>query len=171
MADNPITDDANVVLYDDLGNKVDVILTDSVYRLAVDALLTGGNFQLVPFTPAFDFSVASTALNTSTDTTLLTITDTGKIDFVAVVGSNSNFEIVLVIDTIEVIRITMSELGASLGLSNATNVPLWVETANKNFRYSPKQGVDFTSSFVLKAKATTTPTPTVNWLVNHRLSE
>lgn len=37
MGDNPITDDNNVVLYDDLGNKVGVILDGSIYRLAVDS--------------------------------------------------------------------------------------------------------------------------------------
>ncbi len=62
----------------------------------------------------------------------------------------------------------MADLGSGIGLGNATNVPLWAETANKNFRYSPKQGGDFTDSFEVLAKATTTPTGTVNWLVNYR---
>ena len=167
MADNPVTDDNNVVLYDDLGNKVDVILDGSVYRLAVDASITGGNFQLVPFTPEFHFSVAGIALNTSTDTTLYTETDIGKIDFVCIAGSNSNFEVAIKVDGVEILRISMADLG-TLGLSNATNVPIWAETANKNFRFSPKQGVDFTTSYEVLAKATTTPVPTVNWLINDR---
>lgn len=167
MADNPITDDNNVVLYDDLGNKVDVNLVAGIYRLAVDAALTDGNFQLQPFVPEFHYSVAGTALNTSTDTVLFTETDIGKIDFICVVGSNANFEVALDVDGTEVLRISMSDLG-TLGLSNATNVPIWAETANKNFRYSPKQGVDFTTSFTLSAKATATPVPTVNWLINDR---
>lgn len=170
MADNPITDDNNVVLYDDLGNKVDVILSSGIYRLAVDAAITDGNFQLVPFTPEFHYSVAGTALNTSTDTSLYSETDVGKIDFVSIGGSNSNFEVVIKVDGVELLRIPMDDLG-TLGLSNATNVPIWAETANKNFRYSPKQGVDFTTSYEILAKATSNPTPTVNWLINDRLRD
>jgi hypothetical protein len=125
-------------------------------------------FQLQAFTPEFHYSTAATALNTSTDTSLYSESGRGKIDFVAVVGSNSNYEIVIEVDTVEILRITMADLGSSLGLANATNVPLWVETANKNFRFSPKQGVDFVTSFEVLAKATGTPTPTVNWLINDR---
>ncbi len=89
----------NVTLYDENGNAVELILTGGIYRLAVDADITGGNFQLQPFTPKFDFSVASIALNTSTDTSLKSVTSTtGKIDFIAIAGSNSNYEIVLKID-------------------------------------------------------------------------
>ena len=75
--------------------------------------------------------------------------------------------IVIEIDGVEVLRIEMGELGSDIGLANATNVPLWVETANKNFRFSPKQGVDFTDSFEVLAKALT-GTPSVTWLVNYR---
>jgi hypothetical protein len=164
---NDITRD--VTLYNEVGNKVGVILQDSTYRLAVDALLTGGNFQLQPFLPDFHYSTADTALNTSTDTILFEETAIGKIDFIAIAGSNSSFEVAIEIDGIEVLRISMSDLGSDLGLANATNVPIWVETANKNFRYSPKQGVDFTSSFKLIGKATSTPVPTVNWLINDRI--
>lgn len=53
MADNPVTDDKNVVLYDDLGNKVNVILTDGVYRLAVqtseDSVITTNPFPGISF--------------------------------------------------------------------------------------------------------------------------
>ena len=42
MPDLPVTNDKNVVLYDDLGNKIDVITDSSaVKRLAVDALSSG----------------------------------------------------------------------------------------------------------------------------------
>jgi len=192
MADqNDLT--INSTLYDEAGNKVGIVLNNSIYRLEgrsaltssdgvkditvttdgaherldVDASITGGNFQLVPFTPEFHYSVAGTALNTSTDTTLYTETDIGKIDFICIDGSNANFEVAIKVDGVEILRISMANLG-TLGLSNATNVPIWAETANKNFRYSPKQGVDFTTSYEVLAKATTTPVPTVNWLINDR---
>lgn len=166
--DDNVTD--NVTLWDNDGDREVSIITDgSEERLAVDSLITGGNFQLQPFTPVFDFDTSDTSLNTSTDTSLKNVTSTtGKIDFIAIVGSQSNYEVVLKVDGSEILRITMSILGADIGLANATNVPLWVETANKNFRYSPKQGVDFTDSFELLAKATS-GTPTVNWLVNYRI--
>jgi hypothetical protein len=48
----------------------------------------------------------------------------------------------------------MNDLGAGLGLANATNVPLWVETAGKNFRWHPPTQVGFKTSFSIKAKAT-----------------
>lgn len=40
MADNPIYDENNVCLYDDLGNKVGVILADGTYRLAGTNIIT-----------------------------------------------------------------------------------------------------------------------------------
>jgi len=167
MADqNDLTHNINIA--NDDNTKLVTVSTDgSKERLDVDASITGGNFQLVPFTPEFHYSVAGTLLNTSTDTTLFSETDVGKIDFVCIVGSNANFEVAIKVDGVEILRISMADL-STLGLSNATNVPIWAETANKNFRYSPKQGVDFTTSYELLAKATTTPVPTVNWLINDR---
>ncbi len=159
----------NVTLYDELGNQVDLILDAGIYRLAVDSNITGGNFQLQPFTPKSDFSVASTLLNTSTDTVLKSVSSqTGKLAFIAIVGSNSNYEVAMEIDGVETARISMADLGSGLGLSNATNVPIWVETASKNFRFHPTQAVDFTDSFELFAKATGTPAPTVNWIIMWR---
>ena len=168
MSDGDRTDNVSIANSDN--SKIVDIITDvnDKERLAVQAIIEGGSFQLSPFTPVFDFSVAGISLNTSTDTSLLLITDEGKIDFIAIASSSANFEAVIKIDGTEVLRIKMSELGSDIGLSNATNVPLWVETANKNFRYSPDEGVDFTTSFEILAKALT-GTPTVNWLVNHRV--
>jgi hypothetical protein len=159
----------NVALWNDAENKTATFTTDGAKeRLDVAASIEGGSFQLQPFTPNFDFSVAGTSLNTSTDTSLFLETGhAGKIDFISIAGSLSTWEVVIKVDAVEILRITMAELGSSLGLSNATNVPLWVETANKNFRFSPDEGVDFTDSFEVLAKATT-GSPTVNWLVNHR---
>ena len=160
---------SNAVVIIDENHKFVTVTTDgSKERLDV-SLGSELSFQLQAFTPVFDFSVAGIATNASTDTSLHSESGhAGKIDFIAVVGSNSNFEIILKIDTVEILRIPMSNLGSDLGLSNATNVPLWVETANKNFRYSPDEGVDFTTGFELLVKATSTPLPTINWLVNHR---
>ena len=168
MADlNDLTQNVNI--WNDAKTKSVTVTTDgSQERLDVQALIDGGTFSLQPFTPTFDYSVADTALNTSTDTSLKLVTDVGKIDFIAIAGSLSTWEVVLKVDGSEVLRIIMSDLGSDLGLANATNVPLWVETANKHFRFSPKQGVDFTTSFELLAKATS-GSPTVNWLAQYRI--
>ncbi|GAF98347.1 unnamed protein product, partial [marine sediment metagenome] len=131
MADDDRTD--NVSIADSENTKIVDIITDAFAkeRLAVDAFLTGGNFQLQPFVPEFHYTVTPVALNTSTDVTLQSETSIGKIDFLCVAGSNANFEVALEVDGIEVLRIPMDDLG-TLGLSNATNVPIWAETANKN---------------------------------------
>ena len=52
------------------------------------------SFQLQAFTLKSDFSVANIALNTSTDTSLkLVSSTTGKLAFIAMVGSNANYEV------------------------------------------------------------------------------
>ena len=159
----------NVTLYDDAGNPVNIILTDGVYRLAVDAQATIVNnesptrYQLKT---DYDASPGDT-LNTSTDTTLYTYSGDGVLDFVSIAGSNANYEVAIEIDGTERIRIAMSDLGTTLGLSNATNVDMWVETANKNFRFRPSE-VGFTTGFTIKAKATSAVVPTVYHLVIFR---
>ena len=154
---NETTDAAVTTTTDGAKERLDVTLGDEQ------------SFQLQAFTPKSDFSVASTLLNTSTDTTLKLVTGTvGKVMFIAIAGSNSNYQVSLAIDGVVPGTITMTELGSDLGLSNATNVPLWVETANKNFRFHPTQAVDFTDSFEIIVKASGTPAPTVNWIVMWR---
>jgi hypothetical protein len=168
MADqNDLT--RNATLYDENGNQVGVILDGSTYRLSVDAKATivdnesPTRYQLKT---DFDASPGDT-LNTSTDTVLFTYTGDGVIDFISIAGSNASYEVAVEIDGTERIRISMSELGTTLGLSNATNVDMWVETANKNFRYRPQQ-IGFTTGFRVLAKATGTPLPTVYHLIIYR---
>ena len=137
-------------------------------RFDVDSKISGGVVGVNPFTPKGDFDVVGAVTNTSTDVTLLSVTGRGKLDFIVVAGGNSNYEVVLVVDTVEVLRIKMSDL-AALGLSNATNVSIWAEQANKNFRMHPNEGVDFTASFAIKVRATSTPVPTLKHLIAYRL--
>jgi len=94
-------------------------------------------------------------------------TGTGTLDFVAITGSNANFEITVEVDGTERIRIAMGEL-AAIGLSNATNVPFWAETANKNFRYSPNIPVGYTTGFKILAKSTGTPLASVKHMTLYR---
>jgi len=167
MADLPIDDTIDVNITNDAGDKKVTVTTDGAKERLDVTLGDELSFQLQAFTPEFHFDVAGVALNTSTDTSLYSETGVGKIDFVAIASGTSNYEVIIKVDGVEILRIEMGELGSDIGLANATNVPLWVETANKNFRYSPKQGVDFTTSFEVLAKATT-GTPTVTWLINDR---
>ena len=69
-------------------------------------------------------------------------------------------------DCIVSFNIAMSDL-SSLGLSNATNVPMWVETAGKNFRYHPQTEVDFTDSILVEVQATGSNV-TIASLINYR---
>jgi len=167
MADNPITDDNNVVLYDDLGNKVAVNLLSGVYRLAVDSFITGGAFQLQPFVPYTVFDSTGVNVTSGAWVTLLSLTtQQGKLDFIACVAGGSGYRVRMTVDAIVAFNIAMSDLG-SIGLSNATNVPIWVETAGKNFRYHPKTEVDFTDSLLIEVQATGSDV-TISSLINYR---
>lgn len=157
----------NITLYDELGNPVTIVNDDGVYRLSVDANVTGG-IRISKFIPKNEADVSGITLSTSVDTELVAVTGAGKIDFIAIAGTNSNFEVAVEVDGNEVQRLSMTEIGSDLGLANGTNVPFWVETANKNFRFHPNEGVDFATSFKVIVKATTTPLPDVNFIVSYR---
>ena len=182
----------NVTLYDESGNMVGLILDGSVYRLAGTNIITnagggkivtvttddGGRerldvslgsaneFQLRAFSPVTDFDATGINLNTSTWDTLLTVTGEGKLDFVACVGASSAYRVRVTVDGTETFDLSMADL-AAIGLSNATNVPLWAETANKNFRYRPNEPVAYATSLLIEAKAVTA-TPLLKYLITHR---
>lgn len=167
MADqNDLT--TNVALYQE-GKTVSVTTeTDgSKERLHVDTNISGGVI-VQKFSTQGEAEVdTAVTLNTSTDVTLLEITAEGKLDFVAVnSATSSNFEIAIVIDGVERFRLSMAGLN-TLGLTTPDNVPLWADTAGKNFRYHPNEGDDFATSFKILAKATVA-TPSVFWAVKYR---
>jgi len=112
------------------------------------------------------YDITGTALNTSTDTELFTYSGSGVIDLIAVNSlTSSNWEIVIDVDGTERLRITMSALGSSLGLTNS-DYDVAVTTANKQFRYHPV-AMGFATDFTIKAKATT-GSPNVNYMVMYR---
>ena len=165
MADlNDLTQ--NVSIHNDV-TDADVTTTTDGSKERLDVSIGSSPLALSAFIPKIDFDVSGTSLNTSTDTTLFTFTGQGKIDFIAIAGSLSSYEVIIDIDGVEIFRIKMSELGSTLGLGNATNVPIWAETANKNFRLHSQSGDDFITSFTIKAKAIT-GSPSLNWLVKYR---
>lgn len=143
-------------------------------RLKVDAQLSSGGenpiFVLQPFTPVVIYDSTGVSLNTSTWTTILNITDQGgKLDFIATVAGASTYEIRLTVDGNVIFTISMSDL-STLGLSNATNVEMWAETADKNFRYHPNVPVDFTTSIKIEARATS-GTPVLKKIIHYREGE
>ena len=93
---------------------------------------------------------------TSTDTEIFSFTGAGIIDFIALAGSAATYEVIITVDGEEKIRITVADIGSNLGLSaiGGGNLPIWVETANKNFRFNPNSGLGFSSSFTIEARAT-----------------
>lgn len=169
MADlNDLT--TNVNIWDDAKTKSVSVITDgSDERLAVDAKLSesGLTFQLSAYTPVVTFDSAGTALTTAW-TTLLNVTGTaGKLDFIASFVNTSNYKIRLTVDASVIFTISMGDLNA-IGLTNAVNVNIWAENANKNFRYRPLDTIDFTDSLKIEA-AMTTGSDTIYWLINHRI--
>lgn len=158
----------NVTIWNNAKSKnVSTITDGAIERLAVDANATiVDNESPTRYQLKSDFDATGVTLNTSTDDVLFSYVGDGVIDFIAVAGSTASYEVTIEIDSVERIRITMAEL-ASIGLSNATNVDMWAETANKNFRYSPEQ-VGFTTGFRVLAKATGTPLALVKHLVLYR---
>jgi len=162
----------NVAIWNDDESKTVTVTTDGAKeRLDVSASIVGGTFNLGAFIPDIDFETATpVALNTSTDTSLKSETGhAGKLDFIGIQGNISTYEVILKVDGIEVFRLTMSEVGSTLDLTGTTGlqVPMWTETANKNFRYHPNEGLDFTDSFEILAKAVS-GNPSVTWIVTHR---
>jgi hypothetical protein len=154
MAD--INDDTlNTTLYDENGNAVSVIQDGSLYRLAIDGDVTiSGDESPTLYQDRYHKDIPGQVVTTAADVTLFSFTGSpGLLDFIAVSSGNANYEMSLKIDGVEVWRFSMDDLG-DVGLSNATNVPVWAENANKNFRYRPFSGSGFSNSFEVLGRAT-----------------
>lgn len=149
MAD--LNDDTmNSTLYDENGNAVTIVL-GTKNKLAVDATISGDESP-TKYQLRWDIDATGDTA-TVTDTSLFSFTGVGILDFVAMSANTANYEAIVKIDGVERFRSSMSDLG-DLGLSNAVNVPVWAETANKNFRINPSEGFGFSTSFEILARAT-----------------
>jgi hypothetical protein len=148
-----INDDTmNSTLYDELGNAVTVVL-GTKNKLAVDATISGDESPTL-YQDRVHKDIPGQVVTTAADVVLYTFTGApGLVDFIAVSSGNQNYEVALKVDGIERWRFTMADLNA-VGLSNATNVPVWAENANKNFRYRPFSGSGFSTSFEIIGRAT-----------------
>jgi len=152
-------------------NEVDVVTDSGDYnRLAVDVggqqITVSSDDSPTKYQLQTDYNIVGEALNTSTDVVLFSYTGSGLIDLIAVNSSvSSNWEIVIEIDNTERLRIQMNDLGSTLGLTSP-QYSIVASTANKEFRFHPKN-IGFVSGFRVLAKATT-GTPSVTHLIMYR---
>jgi hypothetical protein len=154
MADiNNYTTD--VAIWDEARTKTVSVVTDgSIQRLAIDGKITSDDSP-TKYQVKVDYDATGDSVGSGADVTLFTYTGVGVIDFIGLTAGSDSYYAILDIDGVEKLRISMSDLGSQLSLSNATNVPMWADTANKNFRYYPQGGIGFTTSFAIKARSTT----------------
>ena len=100
-----------------------------------------------------------------TDTSLVYHEGKGRLDFIAITGSNSNYLVDILVNGTSRLRITMSDLASEIGLSLSGNVDIWAEVASKNFRYKPT-AVGYGTSFEIKVAATqSNQRPVLTYLV------
>jgi len=142
-------------------------------RLQVIAQLESGSgepvFGLQFFIPYMTYNASGISIDSSSFTSLLSVNgEQGKLSFIAISGLKSNYRVRVDIDSTTVYDISMAELSA-IGLANATNVDIWAEKANKNFRYHPNEPVDFNNSVDIYAKSTGS-TMTVYYLITHSIA-
>ena len=161
----------NVNIWNDEKSKSVTVSTDGA-KERLDCNIDGSQVEitsdesLTKFTLRTDYDATGVALNTSTDTSLFSFVGAGVIDLMAVNSTTSSaWEITIKIDGTERLRISMSDLGTALGLTDSA-FDLSALTANKQFRYHPAQ-IGFQTSFEILAKAVTA-TPTVRHLVMYR---
>jgi len=137
--------------------RLDVDVTGSV---SIDYDESPTKYQLKTAYDATGVSI------TTSDTQLYTFSGQGVIDLVSVNNNTtSNWGIVINIDGTERLRINMSDLGSTLGLTDS-NFDVVAQTANKQFRWRPNS-IGFTTSFTIEAYATTGST-TVYYMILYR---
>ena len=197
MADLPNKQNTgDVTLYNELGNPVAIVIDGSIYRLATTNIITnaGGTkvvdvvtdgaierlavdvngengVVLEKFFPHIEYEADTpVVLSDITESTLFSVSDVGKLDFIAISGSRSDYVVILEVDAIEVMRISMSQLGSDLGLSAQAGavLPIYTTTANKNFRMLFAEGADFSTSFAIKVIKTSVQAVEVTWLIKWR---
>ncbi len=156
--DNPALAKAITSTTVDTKERLDVDVTGSV---SIDYDESPTRYQLKT-----NYNATGTSVASSPDTTLYTYTGAGVIDLVAVnCLTSANWGIDIYIDGTSRLRITMSQVGSDLGLTNGA-FDIVAETANKQFRWHPSQ-IGFTTNFTVKAYATGS-TVTLNHLVMFR---
>jgi len=141
----------NVSIFDDTANSpVSTTLVGSKRLLDVNA-----SADPTQYSPEFDYDTTGDVVTSGADATLFTFSGAGVIDMIAVTcATSSSWSIIVDIDGVEKFRISMTELGSTLGLTGATQNLIYTATANKQFRWLPRGAAGFTTSFSVKARAT-----------------
>jgi hypothetical protein len=156
---------ANISIHDETSDAaVTTTIDGSKIRLDVD---TAAESNPTLYTLEFDEDSTGSTVTSASDVDLVSVTGSGLIDFIRVASGSSGYEIALEIDSVERVRLTMAEIGNDFALSNATNVQIWVDTANKNFGFNPSEGVGYSTNFKVIAKATGSDV-TLKHLVQYR---
>ena len=141
--DNPALAKAITSTTDGAKERMDVNVAGSV---SIEGDESPTRYQLKT-----NYNVTGTTVTTS-DTQLFQFTGAGVIDLVAINSlTSSSWGVVLMVDTVERLRITMSDLGSGLGLTNSS-FDIVAETANKQFRWNPSQ-IGFKTRFTVLAFA------------------
>jgi len=142
---------------------------DGKRKLYVFANATiSGDESPTKYQQRIDFeSTTPVTVTNAGDTSIFLFTGIGLLDFVSLQGSRSGYEFVLKVDGVEQVRISMDNLN-DIGLTTPSNVPIWVETADKNFRYHPFGSAGFSTSFEILAKATGAADVELNHLITYR---
>ena len=169
MSDLPINQNTgDVTLYDESGNKVAVIQDGSIYRLAVDANIVN-EVSSEKFGSKFSYDVPDLTLINGVDTTIKTVTSQGKIDFIQIVCKNSSYEFIFEVDSVEILRISMTDLG-SIGLlsSNSTGIPIYTASASKIIAIHPNEPMEFKTNFTIKVKSTVAGNELDGWFIQWR---
>jgi len=157
---------------------------DTFKRLTTDAFISNTTANPVPVSittsaseialwkARFQTSATDIALPISTDTTLLTITDEGAVNYVSINFDTVDVEMIIVLDGVEIFRVVMAHLGtpAEYDLDTLEGNPSSIATsrAKTHFHWRSPQPVYFTTSFVLKAKALAANKKMLSYLVEWR---
>jgi len=140
----------NVSLHDEVNDKP-VTTTDLGTKTLLDVNASSDPTQYVLES---DYDATGDVVTSAADATLFSFSGAGVIDFVAITcATSSNWEAIIVVDGTEKFRSAMTNLGSVLGLTGGNGEPIWVQTANKQFRWSPQGNAGFTSGFAIKARA------------------
>jgi hypothetical protein len=147
----------------------DVVEVDGVKRLAVDilgAVTISGDESPTKYQARFFHNSTGVSVGTGADVSLLLFNGEGVLDFIGIGFNAATYEVIIKIDGVEQLRISSSQL-AAIGLQNTTTSPMWIETADKNFRFNPQEGAGFSTSFEVLARSTS-GTVTARTLITYR---
>ena len=149
---------------------VTTTLDGSKRRLDV-ATIVEGSVTISTTQPRWDYSVATTPLTNGVDTSIFLVpaTTVGFIDFIQLICKNSNYSIILIIDGVEELRISTSDLG-TIGLlsSNSTGIPIYAASASKIVAIHPNQPFNFQESFEVQVVASSSGNDVTGFMVTWR---